>query len=178
MSAHTRYFPPLTNRHVFSPERSPSPCQCQAPSTLRRVFSFERPARLDTGSDSKAGEPQKEEKHGVAEDVADIGERVPKPSGPLSKPGSGGYSLSEELGWSHENYRSVQKTVQTLCKDHLNPTKNYTDQDEEHRKIFLKDAAIKLPELGKYEGQWPVISFAEMYLKNTSSVWRKTKNKG
>jgi len=45
----------------------------------------------------------------------ELGRRlIPMPTGALSRPHAGGYTLSAALGWENERYRSVQVTGSTV----------------------------------------------------------------
>ncbi|KAI0067501.1 hypothetical protein BV25DRAFT_1835152 [Artomyces pyxidatus] len=132
---HTQFYPSGTMRHIFSPERSPSPVAHL--SSMRNVFPPEV-AETSSSEDRQAQdcealpeqtatsrverdaclERKKSTSHGAKQSNAgpsnppsasrNQDDRIARPSGSLSKPGSGGYSLASVLGWETKEYRALQ----------------------------------------------------------------------
>jgi len=90
MTWYKRYFPPITSRHIFPTEESPSGMHhC---ITNRKIFEKEGSEKAismtcETGAQNILRK---------------------RPKGPLSKPNSGGYSLRVALGWDEQKYRKAQ----------------------------------------------------------------------
>ena len=116
---HRRHFPPLTNRLVFERQRSPSPSS-EVNITNRAFF----PIRIAASGDLDNAAPKLEIKPSRSRDRVAFNENVARPqtdmphlpkngliirpSGALSKPGAGGYSLCRALGWTDDMYKHVQ----------------------------------------------------------------------
>ncbi|EGO21928.1 hypothetical protein SERLADRAFT_441144 [Serpula lacrymans var. lacrymans S7.9] len=98
---------------------------------------------------------------------------IPAPRGPLSKPGSGGYALFDELKWDRSTYTNIQTSLHELCQEHFQITLPYHEQEADARLVFLATARRRFPMLEAYVNTWPARDFATMYLKNTSSQWRR-----
>ncbi|KAH7918995.1 hypothetical protein BV22DRAFT_1051360 [Leucogyrophana mollusca] len=61
---------------------------------------------------------------------------IPPPSGALSKPGTGGYSLKDKLRWDSGLYRDVQNSIRYLCHQHLDVTRPYHGQSPIAKQAF------------------------------------------
>ncbi|EGO04549.1 hypothetical protein SERLA73DRAFT_68238 [Serpula lacrymans var. lacrymans S7.3] len=67
---------------------------------------------------------------------------IPAPRGPLSKPSSGGYTLSNELKWDRTMYIQIQEGLHELCKEHLETTFPYCEPSSDVRITFLTVVAL------------------------------------
>ncbi|KAG2744845.1 hypothetical protein P692DRAFT_20742939, partial [Suillus brevipes Sb2] len=91
---------------------------------------------------------------------------IAPPLGALSKPSAGGYTLKEILRWEDVTYRTVQKTLHSICRIHLIIGKPYHEQTATAIANYCIAALKEYPILANYSEQWPAKDFAKMYLKN------------
>ncbi|KAI6036200.1 hypothetical protein BKA83DRAFT_4024332, partial [Pisolithus microcarpus] len=98
---------------------------------------------------------------------------IPRPHGQLSKPGTGGYSLKEALKWEQCLYRAVQVNVQKICRESCDLSKPYHEQPQDIRMLIKTVAQRNFPLLKRYQDAWPAGDFVTIFLKNTSSEWRR-----
>ncbi|KAH7906903.1 hypothetical protein BJ138DRAFT_1161506 [Hygrophoropsis aurantiaca] len=201
MHNHHRHLPPVTLRHIFPPERSPSPPSF-ANITLRKVFELEvlhshpAPGRIGFGSIRASSAPphpgtncSQSPASGMAAIrplslcrlgppkypnliSADGKELRPGPIAGLSKPNAGGYTLKDALGWNDTTYKIVQDDLRILARQLLDITRPYNEQSSKAQKLFLEAALQKHPGFASYADQWPAQDFATIYLKNTSFMHR------
>ncbi|KAI6146024.1 hypothetical protein BKA82DRAFT_4016178 [Pisolithus tinctorius] len=154
-----RYFPPVTDTQVFDAERSLSPWEDEAKLMSEQIFGFELPigpSSPDRGIISRHWRPEDGDKVTTSETMPlpnfvyqsplEGLALIPRPPGPMSKPGLGGWSLREMLGWSDSTYNKVQDDVHALCKQFFDLTKPYSQQDPK------AIACEKFPEM-KCQGQ-------------------------
>ncbi|KAL1749689.1 hypothetical protein FB107DRAFT_280425 [Schizophyllum commune] len=98
--------------------------------------------------------------------------RIPKPPGECGKPGKGGYSLKDTLGWPLDKYNKVRKAMNAVVDKHLDPKKSLTRQRPARMSNFEKEALSLFPEMDtEYEDCWPVRAFASNrlhYLQNNA----------
>jgi len=115
---HRRHFPPLTNRLLFERQRSPSPDPDLEANITNRAFFPIRvavPGDLDNAAPTNVGiKPScrmafnENVAHPTYMPHSPNESLIIRPSGTLSKPGAGGYSLYQALGWTDDMYKHVQ----------------------------------------------------------------------
>ncbi|KAH7918967.1 hypothetical protein BV22DRAFT_1051384 [Leucogyrophana mollusca] len=193
MPHHERYFPPVTYRLVFPPDRSPSPPF--ADHTLRKIFGSEpttqtTPLRFPLEKIRYEPHRRNDQFIGLSH-VGHLSVKAPdmlgrckpssvppltSPDGPLSKPNSGGYALKDALGWDEATYKVVQSKdmLHVLARHHFNTTHPYHEQGAQAQAAFLQAALHKFPNLAAYADAWPAVDFATMYLGNTTFSHRAT----
>ncbi|KAG2057270.1 hypothetical protein BDR06DRAFT_1037540 [Suillus hirtellus] len=91
------------------------------------------------------------------------------PPGMLSKPSAGGYAFKEVLGQEDVTYRTVQKTLHSICQMHLTTEKLYHEQTAIALANYCIAALKEYPIIANYIDQWPARDFAKMYLKNITA---------
>ncbi|KAJ3854269.1 hypothetical protein EV368DRAFT_63428 [Lentinula lateritia] len=104
----------------------------------------------------------------VFEDDSDDDFLIPKPPGEVGRPGRGGYSLFEVLGWPKKKYDKVKKYINTLVEDHLEcelPMSEQSVANAVKKYIFLKE----------YSGLWAINDFIRNHLKYQKCVLKKEK---
>ena len=89
-----------TPRRAATPTRHPMPKDTQrsrgASVTFQDNIDLESPLTTLTESDEEDGE---------------INEKIPKPSGTVGRPQSGGYNLQEKLTWNDRTYQSIMVSL-------------------------------------------------------------------
>ncbi|KAJ4496411.1 hypothetical protein C8J55DRAFT_554137 [Lentinula edodes] len=100
---------------------------------------------------------------------------IPKPPGEVGRPGRGGYSLFEVLGWPKKKYDKVKKFVNGLVEDHLDCELPMGEQSAASVKRVRQQAVEKYTFLKEYSGLWAVNDFIRNHLKYQKSVLRKEK---
>ncbi|KAJ3898181.1 hypothetical protein F5879DRAFT_995061 [Lentinula edodes] len=111
----------------------------------------------------------------VFEDDSDDDFLIPKPPGEVGRPGRGGYSLFEVLGWPKKKYDKVKKFVNGLVEDHLDCELPMGEQSAANVKRVRQQAVEKYTFLKEYSGLWAVDDFIRNHLKYQKSVLRKEK---
>ncbi|KLO03753.1 hypothetical protein SCHPADRAFT_767177, partial [Schizopora paradoxa] len=100
-------------------------------------------------------------------------ELIPKPSGEAGRIKRNGYNLKTMLcgiGWTSEEYMSVQKYMRELAKEHLNTDEILTKQSKKSLKKVYELAKNAYPEkLMYFENDWAIDDFLGSILKNSSS---------
>jgi hypothetical protein len=101
-----RHLPLITGRIIFTAEAPPDP-----PTITPRIdFNMEDLTPSPLGiQESDVDDP--EETVSVLTDLEEEpedDEKIRKPAGEAGRPGSGGYSLKEELGWTKAEFDKVQ----------------------------------------------------------------------
>jgi hypothetical protein len=101
-----QHLPLITGRIIFTAQVSPDP-----PAITPRIdFNMEDLNTLSPGrqeSDVDDAEETPSELTDIEEELED-NEKILKPPGEAGRPGSGGYNLKEELGWSKAEFDKVQ----------------------------------------------------------------------
>ena len=102
------YYPPITLRRIFDRDRSPSPDNSVI--TARQIFDFDiehlgQRVPVEVASPNAIITGMTAPSVGAHKGSTSL---IPQPRGALSKPGSGGYSLRDALGWEGDTYRDVQ----------------------------------------------------------------------
>ncbi|GAW07327.1 hypothetical protein LENED_009309 [Lentinula edodes] len=126
----------------------------------------------------------------VFEDDSDDDFLIPKPPGEVGRPGRGGYSLFEVLGWPKKKYDKVKKFINGVVEDHLDCELPMSEQSAANVKrvrqqvrimttveIYLTQgqAVEKYTFLKEYSGLWAIDDFIRNHLKYQKSVLRKEK---
>ncbi|KAI0310508.1 armadillo-type protein [Amylostereum chailletii] len=194
MAYYRRYYPRSIYREVFSPERSPSPpLEVSSKSIFCSVFPIEHTEGHEHAVDRASTKVQLDQSQSVT-DVTFSRQRTPSSGkvigsdtgssrghtrplapipclkGPLSKPGSNGFSLEKALGWSRQKYTDEQKKIRGLCKTYLDTTVTYSKQPVAQQHAFFKAVVEEMPYMKRYADMWPAKYFAMMYTKNTSQA--------
>ncbi|KAH7871266.1 uncharacterized protein C8R40DRAFT_1072574 [Lentinula edodes] len=111
----------------------------------------------------------------VFEDDSDDDFLIPKPPGEVGRPGRGGYSLFEVLGWPKKKYDKVKKYINTLVEDHLECELPMSEQSVANVKRVRQQAVEKYIFLKEYSGLWAVDDFIRNHLKYQKCVLKKEK---
>ncbi|KAJ2927633.1 hypothetical protein H1R20_g9457, partial [Candolleomyces eurysporus] len=98
--------------------------------------------------------------------------REPRPDRPLGQQGKQ-FSLQGTLKWEDNSYRIVQDALHGISKLRFNLMFAYDKQTEAAKDGYLQEAVQMFPFLGTYSSSWPVVEFAEMYLKNVSDNYKR-----
>jgi len=146
------YYPPITLQRTFDRDCSPSPDN--SVSTARWIFDFDVEHLSQWVSVAEVASsnvitgvtacPSVQSHEGSTH-------LIPPPRGTLSKPGSGGYSLWDALGWEWGTYRDVQvhsvlwprlnyifpkEGLHLVCEQHLDMTSPFHLQKPESIAAF------------------------------------------
>lgn len=186
------HLPPVTLHCVFPRERDASPPLPETQITLRSVFHSEqsvdqshhchptsvRDTRTLSHSPLSGSEPlaplprcddhptNETRAHSQRDRDGPRKSLIPAPSGTLSKPGMGGYTLKSALGWESQKYKLVQNALHEIAKGVLDMSQPMHKQTSAAVSSFCRKAAERFPFLNEYENYWPARDFATMYLKN------------
>ncbi|KLO03917.1 hypothetical protein SCHPADRAFT_795801, partial [Schizopora paradoxa] len=151
-----RHFPPLTSRSMFRKEA----LRIGSPLTWRTIFPF---------ADGVVLCPERTSSSTPVITKATI----PKPHGEVSRLSRGGYNLEEALGWSKNEYATIQKEIREIAKDYLDMTAIFSEQEKTKLTMVYEKArrprsTERFPILRDYENNWVVEDFLSIMLKNSA----------
>ncbi|KAF8347503.1 hypothetical protein F5887DRAFT_1072488 [Amanita rubescens] len=174
MDPYNRIYEPLTNRFIFEKERSlESPAVADVTDQWPAQNSMHVHHYHDHRLVPEINQPQKAGSSQAPVMVESPSKLIARPKGSLSKPGAGGYSLRDALGWSKDHYKTIQAQLQKLCDRYLDTRISFREQDQNAMNGYRTAAARMHPMLQQYDHAWPVDDFAAIYLKNTSASFRR-----
>ncbi|PPQ86292.1 hypothetical protein CVT26_004635 [Gymnopilus dilepis] len=105
---------------------------------------------------------------------------IPQPRGEPGRPNSGGFSILEVLvdnySWTVEEVQALQDAVDSEVSKKLDTTVSFRSQSRSAIEQIcqkMQDREGVWPELGNYQGCWPVVSMIKLRLKSKSESSRK-----
>ncbi|KAI8989145.1 hypothetical protein BD414DRAFT_536439 [Trametes punicea] len=99
--------------------------------------------------------------------------KICKPPGEVGRPNRGGYKLEDALQWDSTRMRSFKSLINKLVDEHLNTGLSFGGQSERRLHLVRDEAVKRLPDLARYDEEWPVTDAVKQRLKYTSSRARQ-----
>ncbi|KAJ3713710.1 hypothetical protein DFJ43DRAFT_1043913 [Lentinula guzmanii] len=103
----------------------------------------------------------------------EVDDKIPKPPGPVGRPGRNGYNLRVALQWQDERHEKVKAFINKLVDSKLDCTISFSKQVKEKLDVVRQQAATKFPILAEYRGQWATDDFIRCRLKSRRVALQK-----